>query len=583
MGARGSVVNRLGNIGLVRAMRWLSVGAVIVGALLWCVEASAGVGNQPTKNYDVVLSYSGTLQYTVSGAYQENVSLKFSESQAVEVKFPVAGIGAGGAGTAEFTDKGAPSFTASGSLTSTSADPSSPDNCSISASNAAASMFVPNVESGSVDSGKDTLVVQAAMPVSIAEQGTPGAVVLSGTNNNCADHYLALASVTDPQIVDAATTGIEIDMSKLPYSKSFNVQSTSGGGQLSVNTKFTATGQGAQLLIDDQSNGRSTDVTNKTTRTAVGEPMKLAARFSDGGTVQDPKWSGIRAPYAIKDYIFEDGLGSVTELKDATLRSSSIDFYWIHSYAYTVTVTGTDSLTGKENKAVATFAVEAPDVKQFIARTCKLSTVRKLAGISLGRNDRCGDKPGVAWSIWLKGAAHTRFAYGVTQLINTDDSYNNRPCRSRIRPANYGLGPLADGSKLYAGAVLHLAENKSEYVDGRKYHVFSDSPEVIFGADLGHWTRTMSGVDYLMVKPEAQDSIWVAMRILRWQFSWSADYKSGGPLRGAIGGIPNISFSAANPPSEIDSAESPGEPQWTGYELGLAITSNRLIEQSSCE
>ena len=249
MGPERSAVNRRAKAGLPCWTSLLSFGAAILVALLCAPGGSAAPREVPSRTYDLVITYAGTLQNSdMGGGYSSAVTLKFSMSQSVEVEFPAYGVGAGGAGTAKITDTGPASFSASGSVTSSIENG---DNCTISAPSA------PNVNagvtSGSVTSGKDTIDASAAMPLSVSQPGNSGGLVLSGSNDNCADldtaglapdppaqYALAYQSAELPMVAD-------INVSKIPYSKSFPVQwttadSTGGTDTVQISDDFTVTG-----------------------------------------------------------------------------------------------------------------------------------------------------------------------------------------------------------------------------------------------------------------------------------------------------------------------------------------------------
>jgi hypothetical protein len=335
------------------------------------------------------------------------------------------------------------------------------------------------------------------------------------------------------------------------------------------------------LLVYDESVSKGESVTNARTKVTIGERVKLVARFADGGDVESPRWSGIAGPDAIKRYIFEDGLGSVTDLKRADLDGKTVQFYWIHSYTYTVRVTAIDSLTGKRETGLAVFVASAPRIGQFIARTCRLGALKDRPGIGLGSNRLCGDKPGVAWAVELAAPRSSGVAFGITQLITDYTSYNGKRCQDVLKPVNYGLGPLADGSAIYANARVNVPPGKSRSVDGLGWNVFNDSPDFGFARkEYGRYARVMTAVDYLMVKPETQGSIWVALRKLRWQFAFSVRYE---PTE-TPGESQVVQDRLSNPPiPEIESSEATAEPEWTGVALGLALTRSNLLRRMRCD
>ncbi len=239
-----------GGDGSWRKLAWpcgLIAGAALAFTLLSAVGASAGTGATATTAYNLVLTYAGAIQnsYT-SESYSSDITVNFSESQPVEVKFPYSGSGGGGAGTAEITDTGPATLTASGSISS-----SGNDNCSISAGSTADVNVLVN--SGSVDDGKDTIDASAAMPLSVAQPGNPGGLTLSGSNDNCADRDTAGLAPSAPAQDALAFQSAELpmisnlDMSQLPYSKSFPVQWTTtdslgGTDQVTITDKFTIVG-----------------------------------------------------------------------------------------------------------------------------------------------------------------------------------------------------------------------------------------------------------------------------------------------------------------------------------------------------
>ena len=76
-----------------------------LSASISSIVASAGTADQPTTDYDLVIGYSGTLnESSTNSSGSTDITLNFSMSQPVEVKFPDSGIGTGGTGTAEVTD-----------------------------------------------------------------------------------------------------------------------------------------------------------------------------------------------------------------------------------------------------------------------------------------------------------------------------------------------------------------------------------------------------------------------------------------------------------------------------------------------
>ncbi len=148
------------------------------------------------------------------------------------------------------------------------------------------------------------------------------------------------------------------------------------------------------LQIYDESARGAQNVTGLTNTVAVGQEMKLVARLADGAELTSPKWtgitplsglvtpSGVASPDAIKSYLFEDALGSVTNLTTADMESPQVTFYWIHSYTYTVQVSGRDTTTGQLETAAAVFDVQAPTNVSFTAATCHVYTGPRGGGVA---------------------------------------------------------------------------------------------------------------------------------------------------------------------------------------------------------
>lgn len=244
---------------LVRGLLRVGCLGVLAAAVLWVADVSAASDTVPSHTVDLVLSYAGMYQdsYT-NGDRSSAVTLKFAESQQLEVAFPLAGVGAGGAGTARVVSTRPITLSVSGSITGTDPD-SPPDDCTISAGSTANVVLAFN--SGSVDRGKDTLEASAGIPLNLGDSSSPGPIVVSGSNYNCADVTDGIAIAPHDYLnpppggfqdepawqSSELPTIADVDAGKLPYSKSFPAQwtesdSLGGTERVTITDTFTVAG-----------------------------------------------------------------------------------------------------------------------------------------------------------------------------------------------------------------------------------------------------------------------------------------------------------------------------------------------------
>lgn len=405
---------------------------------------------------------------------------------------------------------------------------------------------------------------------------------------------------TSGTVVASSNCGPGLEFTSHPFGEPIradkSIQATgvynSSTGVIAVNSTMTYSGDtntvvgqlSGGLLIYDLSNGKHENVTGTTTTVAAGEKMTLQASFADGSKVEAPKWSGITqlsgtvtpsgvaSPDAIKSYLFEDSLGSVTNLLQSDFGSTEVDFYWIHSHTYTVQVSAIDPRTGAKEKTTATFVVQLPEVENFSAETCGVglrttplppTPVTKAPGVQastadplliMGLNDAtpgCANRPGIDWHVTLTEPGSSGGTVGLTQLVNQTLTRNTTPCSFRGRLLN-GHAYLADNGDLYDRPVgLDAGQNLT--LPGP----MNDSPSTgLPGAGL--WVNDFRAADYLMFRPDGADSIWVPLQVMDWEFSARVDRASrNSQIRGH-----------SDPKTYLVGAATGDEPSWTGVLLG---------------
>jgi hypothetical protein len=295
------------------------------------------------------------------------------------------------------------------------------------------------------------------------------------------------------------------------------------------------------------------DVTGQTVSFIVGQQVVLSGSVSNllpGVTVSSQKWQ-IPAGVAVAGYQFGQ-TPQVCNLDDTTcgwvsaLTSAlGITFYWIApntSPGYSVTFTATLS-DGTNLAAPATFAVHAPGLPSFTSVTATPQVDPNSGVLSLGPLN--GDGFAATANVALD-AGETGSNIGYIQLVNTLHTFTgSNQQKSSGGSFTLDLPPGASAGQIFVQGPQSLPPSQKNVefdyptVDTPAFSPFLSDTQL---------TASDSFQTYLMYQPPGQNSIWVTLGMLQWNWSATATKgTSGWTASGSNPGNPSGSAGSAVP------------------------------------
>ena len=328
------------------------------------------------------------------------------------------------------------------------------------------------------------------------------------------------------------------------------------------------------LQIYFESEGKRVNVTDETTKVVVGQPISLEARFPDGSKpdLSGNGWTGITNTTAVKNYDFYNSFARTYFLDQKDLTDPDLIFYWVKEPNeaiegdFQISVTGVNRKTGEEETGETAFDVMAPQVNAFGAITCGAGVNRTVTNpalhlnapeLSLGFNDTapgCHGVPGVTWGIDVTAPLISGGHFAMTQLVSESETHDGTPCTQGGLSMN-GTQTVADGGRSYN----HIEDSIGANAQWKPEHPpLNDSPSVGL-QNGGTWVKADTFTDYLMFKPDAAGSTWIALAQMGpWNWSGTAAIRSGRWVLTAY----------QNPARTLSSTQASAQPEWNG-QIGL--------------
>jgi hypothetical protein len=338
----------------------------------------------------------------------------------------------------------------------------------------------------------------------------------------------------------------------------------SGGGSGSVTLKGLAPGgvqikgytpndpkavdgfvSGTVFKVDIKRGGNV--VTNGTADVMVGEKISLTAAIQPAGlNVTSRQWTVPGNP--IKYYDID--AGEIENLAQADFSGTTINFYW------TTGGTGREvtckvTVAGKERTVKSTFNVLRP---AGISLTSELTSANPAVDVRPGVDNPLElvfgstTSAGITWTGKATTPANLGAGHlGFLQLINTDNRWTIDDANStKWKKTSGGAYVLDDveGDAIY-GSPTAIGNGDT------KTHKQKDTP----GSRLEDTIKKMSVTDsfklHLMYKPSGNDSIWVTLAVLAWNWSGTAEKDAQGNWSCTQRSSPNSA------PSGSDSTDLP--------------------------
>jgi hypothetical protein len=538
-GARSrSLAGRLFPVVATTTALILLVGLAPAGASPSARACAGSCGGQDHGSPEYAATYSGNLTYTLSGSVpndsitlKRTATLKWSESYSGN------------------QDKGAWTLSSlSGSMTETGTSSGQPIQCDMSFS------------VGSSDVGGLSVYPSGPGQVAVSTFGWPVAniaVAITSNNNlalDCTSGSWSGGSGTewirntegigspardalDPQPVFPAGKS-----ATQPFNLNYTCKTADGcpvvygpldfdgtaAYKLTSSVSFSPIPPKQKLEILATIAGKQSAAQDKTTKLAIGQHVTLEARFADGAPLGSPDWKGLDPADLIESRTWLPHRGEVTAFDTAHLKDKDLSFYWITGSTPAVSVSAVDTRTGVSYQATAHFEVQAPEMTEFAARTCRADLTASRTAISFGYNRQCSDEPGIQWWFDVQAPPDTAGRVGVTQLINQRLTHNGNACLYR----KYGNAYLANGEFTALDNSFWTGNHFVDLGPGQasERQEDRDSPDNSI-VDKGTWQDRFNASDWLMFLPSETGSIPVAIGTFDWNFDavarWALDPQTG--------------------------------------------------------
>lgn len=271
-------------------------------------------------------------------------------------------------------------------------------------------------------------------------------------------------------------------------------------------------------------NGQEEDITDRTVDVVAGELVDLKTlilpenKKEEGPMAWTISGGGTPGKNYLKKFEADKTHGRVIYPEKADLEQKTLRFYW--SGGENGSVTYTTTVEGESASARAGFKIQKPNIKVIVT---------PAPGSHFGKLDKGGKLDGT--ECWVTSA----YAPGTSSGVQYDGiNFSGEPLDSKT-PGKYQWVQIikkeSSRQKFANGGWVDFVLTDAldicyPYQSGLKA---KDAPAVIVPADkereeLIFLSKTQSNRMILMFKPEGQDSEWVPMQYIDWEWQGAAQY-----------------------------------------------------------
>jgi len=271
-------------------------------------------------------------------------------------------------------------------------------------------------------------------------------------------------------------------------------------------------------------NGQEEDITDRTVDVVAGELVDLKTlilpenKKEEGPMVWTISGGGASGKNYLKKFEADKAHGRVVYPEKADLEQKTLRFYW--SGGENGSVTYTTKVEGESASARAGFKIRKPNIKV---------TVTPAPGSHFGKLDKGGKLNDT--ECWVTPA----YAPGTSSGVQYDGiNFSCEPLDSKT-PGKYQWVQIikkeSSRQKFANGAwadfvITDALDMCYPYQSGLKA---KDAPAVVVPADkdrqdLVFFSKTQTSRMVLMFKPEGQDSEWIPMQFIDWEWQGAAQY-----------------------------------------------------------
>ena len=271
-------------------------------------------------------------------------------------------------------------------------------------------------------------------------------------------------------------------------------------------------------------NGQEEDITDRTVDVVAGEAVSLKTRILPESRKEEGPWTwtisggGAFGKNYLKKFDANKQYGRVVYPERADLEQKTLRFYW--SGGEKGSVKYETKVEGEPASARASFAIRLPNVKVTVdpKPTSHYGQLNKGARLNPGE-------------CWVTPAYGSETSYGVqydgihfmAELVDprTPGKFQwvQVITKETVRQ-RYESGGWADFLVTDALDICYPYQSGPKAMDAPALVVPEDKER----EEMIYYTKTQTSRMFLMFKPEAQDSEWIPLRFIDWEWRGAAEY-----------------------------------------------------------